>query len=79
MNKPNSTAGDGGVAYCVIDGPGITGMGSQWRAKMDAHIAAGGSFLHPVRKDGTLEHPERMWPDRGLEGRRVRLDGTVVD
>ncbi len=67
------------AAFCIVDGPGITGMGSNWRAQMGDHVAAGGAFMHVVRGDGTLEHPERLWPGRGLEGKRVKLDGTVLD
>jgi hypothetical protein len=59
----------------VIDGPGITGA----MAAMEAHAAAGGSFIHEVGPDGFLVSPEKMWPGQGLEGKRVRLDGNVED
>lgn len=57
----------------TIDGPGITGN----MAAMEAHAAAGGSFIHEVGPDGFLVAPEKMWPGQGLEGMRVRLDGTI--
>jgi hypothetical protein len=60
-------------SICTIDGPGITGN----LAAMEAHAAAGGSFIHEVGADGFLVSPEKMRPGQGLEGKQVRLDGTV--
>ena len=60
--------------YWLLDGPGI----GQSLEKMQAHSEAGGEFIHQVNPDGTLEHPERMWPRRGLEGKRVNRNGIVL-
>jgi hypothetical protein len=65
--------------YWLIDGPGITGMGYNWLAKMQAHAERGGSFVHYVRPDGTLVHPERMWPGQALDGKRVTKSGKVLE
>lgn len=64
--------------YWLLDGPGITGVGNNSLERMSAHASAGGEFLHQVNPDGTLAHPERMWPGRGYEGMRVKVDGTVL-
>jgi len=68
-----------GYSTFIIDGPGITGMGLNSRMVMEQHMQAGGSFIYEVTGDGFLKFPERMWPGRGLEGKKVRLDGTIVD
>lgn len=65
--------------YWFFDGPGITGMGNNSLSKMETHAKAGGAFVHKVKADGYLEYPERMWPGRGLEGKKVRPDGTIAD
>lgn len=65
--------------FILIDGPGINGMGSNWLQKMQAHSDAGGAFEHVVDADRTLVRPELMWPGRQLEGKRVTLDGSVME
>lgn len=63
-----------GKPYFLIDAPSITGNTRQ----LLAHTAAGGAVVHRVDAEGFLERPEAMWPGCGLEGKKVRPDGTVV-
>ena len=64
--------------YWLYDAPGINGMGSLSTQRLEAHLASGGALMHEVDTDGFLVKPEAMWPGRGLEGKKVRPDGSVA-
>ena len=53
--------------YWLIDGPGITGMGSNSLQRMAEHADKGGAFLHEIAEDGSLVRPELMWPGEPQE------------
>lgn len=64
-----------GQPYYLFDAPGITGN----RLRLKAHLDAGGEVVHKVNAEGFLENPEAIWPGRGLKGKKVKPDGTVVE